>query len=306
MIGGNGVRRRDFLVLSTSTLLVGCASQDAPARTTQVPTATATAASSDAATTTGAATTTTEPTTGSPTASPTGQAVPSRLEIQQRFGDTTPTSFGLEVPGIVQRHGRRGVALTFDLCGGPGGEGFDRRLLDLLHQHDVPATFFLNARWTSANGALARELGSDPLLEIANHGYEHRPLTVDGHAAYGIRGTADAGAAYDEVVEPVAGLTEVSGSPPRWFRSGTAHCDDVGVAIAEAVGQRVVNFSINGDGGATFSGDQVAGEIGRAGDGDIVIAHANQPGSGTAPGLASALPVMLDRGAQFVRLSDVL
>lgn len=261
-----------------------------------------TGGTSDAeATTTDAEATATEATTSTPTAA----AVPSREDIVSRYAGQAPTAFGLEVPGIVLRHPGRGVALTFDLCGGPQGDSLDRDLWDLLRQHAIASTFFVNSRWLRANPSLARELAADPLIEIANHGHEHRPLTVDGRAAYGIGGTPDVGAAYDEVAAPVPALTELGG-PPLWFRSGTAHCDDVGVSIAEALGQRVVNFSINGDAGATFTPEQVATEVGRAGDGDIVIAHANQPGSGTAAGLALALPDMLDRGVTFVRLADVL
>lgn len=231
---------------------------------------------------------------------------PPREEIVDAFAGHRPAVFGLDVPGVVLRHSGEGVALTFDLCGGPQGESFDHDLWALLQDLEIASTFFVNSRWLEANPSLARELGADPLIEIANHGHEHRPLTVDGRAAYGIAGTRDAGAAFDEVTASVDGLTDVSGAAPLWFRSGTAHCDDVGVRIAEAVGQVVVNFSINGDAGATFSARQVAIEVDRAGNGDIVIAHANRPGSGTAGGLARALPAMLERGVTFVRLADVL
>lgn len=244
-------------------------------------------------------------TTG-PAATASPAAVPSREDIVQRYAEHTPATFGLDVPGVVLRHPGTGVALTFDLCGGPQGDKLDHELWELLHGQRIASTFFVNSRWLEANPSLAQELGADPLIEIANHGHEHRPLTVDGRAAYGIGGTPDVGAAYDEVAAPVAALDDVGGTAPSWFRSGTAHVDDVGVRIAEALGQRVVNFSINGDGGATFGAQQVSTEVGRAGDGDIVIAHANRPGSGTAAGLALALPAMVDRGVTFVRLADVL
>lgn len=244
---------------------------------------------------------TTESTTTAPSAD-----LPPREDIVRRYAEHDPAAFGLEVPGVVLRHPGPGVALTFDLCGGPQGDQLDHDLWTLLQDHKVASTFFVNSRWLDANPSLARELGADPLIEIANHGHQHRPLSVDGRAAYGIRGTRDAGMAHDEVAEPVAALTDVGGTAPLWFRSGTAHCDDVGVRIAESLGQRVVNFSINGDAGATFDAQQVSTDVGRAGDGGIVIAHANQPGSGTAAGLALALPALLDRGVTFVGLADVL
>jgi hypothetical protein len=43
-----------------------------------------------------------------------------------------------------------------------------------------------------------------------------------------------------------------------------------------------------------------------AGPGDIVIAHFNRPGSGTAAGFRQALPRLHGGGIEFARLGDVL
>ena len=43
-----------------------------------------------------------------------------------------------------------------------------------------------------------------------------------------------------------------------------------------------------------------------AGAGSICIGHFNRPGSGTADGMAEALPRLLDGGLTFARLRDVL
>lgn len=67
-----------------------------------------------------------------------------------------------------------------------------------------------------------------------------------------------------------------------------------------------VNFTVNGDGGATFSAATVAAEVGRVVPGDIVISHFNRPAAGTASGYSRALPQLLDRGVTFTRLGDVL
>ena len=67
-----------------------------------------------------------------------------------------------------------------------------------------------------------------------------------------------------------------------------------------------VNFTVNGDGGATYSAATVAAEVGRAAAGDIVISHFNRPAAGTAGGYARALPRLLDHGVSFGRLGDVL
>ncbi|WP_028281199.1 polysaccharide deacetylase family protein [Arthrobacter sp. H5] len=241
-----------------------------------------------------------------PAPSPAAPVLPNRDQIIAQFGARTPGYWGLEAPGVALRlpPGSQGIALTFDCCGGPGGEALDRPLIDALRTHQVPSTFFLNARWVHANPALAEELAADPLIEVANHGSQHLPLSMTGNTAYGLPGTRNSGEVYDEVMVNQELLLQLTGKPALWFRSGTAFLDDVSTEVVRALGLVPVNFSINGDAGATFPAQTVAQSVGSASAGDIVIAHANRPLGGTAAGVAAALPGMLVQGARFVRLSE--
>lgn len=193
------------------------------------------------------------------------------------------------------------VALTFDACGGPHADGIDQRLVDLLRREQVPATLFLNARWVGANTALAQDLANDPLFEIGNHGTRHVPLSVTGRSAYGIGGTRSV----DEVWDNHVLLSEMTGRAPRWFRSGTAHYDEVAAAIVSDLGELPVGFVVNGDAGATFSAAKVSHEVTApaTSGGAIVIMHMIRPGGGTAEGVRAALPVLRARGTRFVALS---
>lgn len=231
---------------------------------------------------------------------------PDRAQIVGKYASRSPRAWGLEPPGIAVRlpEGTAAIALTFDCCGGPGGSGFDRNLLAALVRHQVPATFFLNARWLRANIALTRELAENPLFEIANHGTGHQPLSVSGRSAYGLPGTTDAGMVYDEIMGAQAELAAATGTAPRFFRSGTAHYDDVSVEICRALGLVPVNFTVNGDGGGTYPAATVTEELLSAPPGSIIIAHANRPEAGTGAGVVAALPRMAEQGRTFVRLSD--
>ncbi|MFB6888101.1 polysaccharide deacetylase family protein [Kitasatospora sp. NPDC056327] len=248
--------------------------------------------------------------TSAPAAAPApATAVPTRAAVTARYAGAAPTIWGPDVPGVLTtlpRAAGPAVALTFDACGGPGGSGYDAALVDTLRRHGVPATLFLNARWIDANPALFEALAADPLFEIANHGTAHRPLSVTGRSAYGIAGTRDAGEVYDEIAGNLAKLTALLGRPPRFFRSGTAHYDDVATRVAADLGQRIAGFSTNADGGATLPAAQVQRELTAAAPGGIVIGHLNHPGSGTARGVAAALPGMLAAGRTFTRLSDAV
>ncbi|WP_436492741.1 polysaccharide deacetylase family protein [Actinokineospora sp. HUAS TT18] len=241
--------------------------------------------------------TTTAPRPTQPTAAPSDRAA-----TIAAYRDARPTTFGLTVPGVVTRLDGSGVALTFDACGGPGGGRYDQALIATLRELRTPATLFLNARWIDANPAAFADLAADPLFDIANHGTRHLPLTVTGRPAYGIQGTRDPAEVYDEVATNHAKLTALLGRPPAFFRSGTAHYDDVATRIVAALGEKVIGFDVNADAGARHSPTQVQRAMAAVRPGSIVIAHMNNPTGGTARGMAMALPDLLARGIRFTHL----
>ncbi|MHA7275089.1 polysaccharide deacetylase family protein [Arthrobacter sp. Hz1] len=153
---------------------------------------------------------------------------------------------------------------------------------------------------------MTKELANDPLFEIANHGTRHLPLSVTGQSAYGIPGTVGPGEIYDEIMVNTAMITDLTGKAPRFFRSGTAHLDEVAAQICLALGQTPTGFNINADAGATYPALLIAQEVGRAQAGDIIIAHGNQPRAATGEGLAEALNQRPGRREDFVTLTTAM
>ena len=233
-------------------------------------------------------------------------APPGKEQIVAAFTGQTPRDWGLKLPGVLTRlpAGSAGIALSFDCCGGPGGNAADQALIDALQKTGTPAAFFLNLRWIRANPGPAKSLAENPLFEIGNHGTRHVPLSVSGRSAYGIPGTASAAEIYDEIIMNQEVLHSLTGRTARYFRPGTAYLDDVAVRIVHAMGMVPVSFSTNGDGGATYPAAVVSREVTAARAGDIVIAHANHPTGGTAAGIARALPALHAAGITPVRLTD--
>ncbi len=301
---------RRQLLIATSALLTGCATQAPTPPTSQAAQTTTAPATAQATPVAPSPNTTTAPTTASPTPSPTptpsAPALPSRAEIVARFGAQQPKQWGMEVTGLVLRSASPQVCLTYDACGGPYGSKVDSELLDLLIAQKIPATLFLNQRWIEVNRPTFDTIASHPeLFDIGNHGTRHMPLSVTGKSAYNEQGTANAGEVYDEVAGNHGYLTSLLGKPPRFFRTGTAHYDEVAIAIVRAMGEIPIGFDINGDAGTTYTTAQVIQETGRAKPGSIVIAHMNQPSRQTYEGMAVILPRLRDKGIRFARLSEV-
>ena len=223
-----------------------------------------------------------------------------------RYRDLRPIQWGTDVAGVRTRLPVTGrmAALTFDACGSLLGKGYDGKLIDFLRRSSVPATLFLNARWIDANPDTAADLAADPLFEIGNHGTLHLPLSVSGRSAYGIAGTRSVEEVFDEVDGSLPMLADLTGKPPVLFRSGTAHYDEIGTRIVGDLGMRAIGFDVNGDGGATFTANQVQQAMCEVRPGSIVIAHLNHPGSGTAEGMIKAIPELVAKGFRFVHIND--
>ncbi|MEZ4311381.1 MAG: polysaccharide deacetylase family protein [Polyangiaceae bacterium] len=196
------------------------------------------------------------------------------------------------------------IALTFDACGGPGGDGYDGALIEYLRRERVPATLFVTSKWIAARRAAAELLASESLFEIENHGSAHRPCSVTGRSAYDIRGTRNLSDAIDEIQRGALSIRALTGRSPRFYRPGTAFFDDVCLDAAAGLGQRAAGFAVNGDGGTGFSRAQVKAALVKAKDGSIVLLHMNHPTSGTARGVMDAVPILRARGVKFVRLAD--
>lgn len=229
-----------------------------------------------------------------------------KRKIIAEFTGKTPREWGETVTGVRTELATDEivVALTFDACGGAKGSGFDAELINFLEKEKIPATLFVNARWIDANRELFLKLASNPLFEIADHGTMHRPASVNGRSAYGIRGTRDVAELVDEIEVNSLKIQELTGKKPKYYRSGTAYYDEVAVAVANRLGYEVVGFTVLGDAGATYNRDQVRNALLRAEPGSIVIMHMNHPEGQTAAGVMRAIPELRKQGFRFVKLSD--
>ena len=229
-----------------------------------------------------------------------------KKQIVAAYRDRAPKDWGERVAGVRTRldTAEPVIALTFDACGGPRGSRVDNALIEYLRKEQIPATLFLSGSWIEANPAVFKALAADPLFEIANHGLAHRPASVNGRSAYGIRGTGSVGELVDEIEKNGRRIEAATGRRPTFYRPGTAFCDEVAVQVAGELGCEVVNYTVLGDAGATWPQEKVRQALLKAEPGAIVILHMNQPRSGTAAGVMDAVPRLRERGFRFVKLSE--
>lgn len=228
-----------------------------------------------------------------------------KKQILKEFQGLSPHLWGETIPGIRTRlkTDQPVLALTLDACGSDG-DGYDEKLISFLEAEKIPATLFINARWIEKNPETFGYLMNHSLFEIANHGFLHKPASVNGRGVYGLEGTKDLDELVDEIELNGQMIEELSGRRPRYYRSGTAYYDDVALKVAVQLGYEVVGFKVLGDKGATYSAAEVERAMLASQPGDIVLLHMNHPEKETAEGVLQAVSKLRAKGFKFVRLSD--
>jgi peptidoglycan/xylan/chitin deacetylase (PgdA/CDA1 family) len=149
--------------------------------------------------------------------------------------------------------------LTFD--DGPDPE-WTPRVLEVLEQAGVRATFFVIGRLAQHSSALLREIRAAGHV-IGSHGFSHRhPWTLTrARARYEVRSALDT-------------ISQALGERPQWFRPPHGR---LGAYLAEAAreeGQRVALWSVSAvDWGPLATPQRIKARLATLRAGDIVLMH---------------------------------
>ena len=193
------------------------------------------------------------------------------------------------------------VALTFDACMGK----VDHRILDMLVAEKIPATLFVTGRWLRHNPeALGVLLAHPELFELEDHGANHVPAVDRPIRIYGIEAAGSPEAVAAEVAGGADAIVKAGAPQPHWFRGATAKYSAQSIAQIEAMGYKIAGFSVNGDGGSLLGETGTARRFASAADGDVIIAHINQPDHKAGNGVVAGVLGLKKRGFHFVLLRD--
>lgn len=205
------------------------------------------------------------------------------------------------------------VALTFDADmtadQGPraaAGEHFDNpQLIATLRGFKVPATVFMTGRWADEYPKEARDLGRDPLFEVANHSYSHYAFTDD---CYGLpivpedKMRSDVERAYTAFKK--AGIRDAL----PYFRFPGGCYDQRALRTLSAVGVTAVQWDVvSGDAFATDA-DAVARQVLEGvKPGSVVVMHCTRSAAPvTEQALRTIVPELRKKGFRFVKVSELI
>jgi len=235
-------------------------------------------------------------------------------ELQlQSFQPVAPQMQGA-IRRVALPHGRKLVALTFDLCEQPGEiAGYDGAIVDYLRANDVRATFFAGGKWLVTHAERSQQLMADARFEIGSHGWAHENVRglAGARLEAEIRGPQ---AAYEALRARLAARQCVAGrplaAPPRisLYRFPYGACNPAALAATAANGLLAVQWDIStGDPWPGQSATAIAAAVlRRVQPGSIVLMHANGRGHNTAAALPLLIPKLKAQGYQMVTVSELL
>ena len=197
--------------------------------------------------------------------------------------------------------GTKRVALTFDACTGKA----DVRILNALVENNIKATIFVTGRWLKRNpAAIATLKANTDLFEIENHGAKHLPAIDFSTRIFGLTSAGSGDAIKLEVLAGAAALNAAFGTSPQWYRGAAAKYTIGAMELIQSLNYKIAGFSLSGDNGATWSSSQAAKAIAAAMDGDVIIAHINQPSKPAGAGVVEGILKLKADGFNFVTLNE--
>jgi peptidoglycan/xylan/chitin deacetylase (PgdA/CDA1 family) len=219
-------------------------------------------------------------------------------------------------PPVVNNGPRTGnrVALTFDadmtdamlynLRTGGVRSYANLRIIDLLEQEHIPATFFLTGKWVERYPDVTRRLAANSRFELANHTYGHLAFTANCYRLPRIPATQMT----EDVAKTFRIIKPYGGRQTRYFRfPGLCH-DAAALAALAPLGLTVVDGDVvSGDPFAIAWQPIVAAVLSKVRPGSIIILHMTEANAAmTDEALPHILAGLRERGLVPARLSEVL
>lgn len=153
---------------------------------------------------------------------------------------------GIFGPALIAPKRAGELALTFD--DGPNPK-WTPRLLDVLGEHGVKATFFLLGSRAQAEPELVRRIVAEGHL-IGNHSWSHPNLAL-----------SRAGRVREELALTSHALEKITGERIKYFRPPFGARRPVVFRIARSLGLRVVTWNAMTSDWSETSADRIAGEL---------------------------------------------
>jgi polysaccharide deacetylase family sporulation protein PdaB len=209
--------------------------------------------------------------------------------------DAAPVSAALQPnlrPIYSAKTDEKVIALTFDIS---WGQKMAPKVIDLLKQEGVKATFFLSGPWAKNHRELVERIKVDG-HEIESHGQEHVDLNTLGRE----RAAKNIAAAH-------AILEELTGRGPTYIRPPNGAFDKESVQAAKDLGYATVIWSVDSLDWKNPGVDTIINRtVKLIHPGAIILMHASDSCKQTDQALPVVIRTLRQQGYKFVGLDELI
>ncbi len=213
---------------------------------------------------------------------------------------------GSTVDGVIHSNPSAGnkIAITLDV----DGSNLDTDLITSLIYNNIPITLFVNTNYLAANKETFLQLKSShpDLVEFENHGAEHKACILGTEKVYGQEPAGTVEGMTKEIKDAADAIQTALGVTTKYYRPGTGAADAACVETVKGLGHSVVDWSVNGDHGASDTAENVKANWLSVTSGGIIISHLNKPQGNTYEGAKEAISLLKKKGFIFVKLEELL
>jgi len=218
----------------------------------------------------------------------TGPAIETEIEVAKASPPIGP-------PKVINKvnSDRKVVCLTFDDAGSPAHV---RKLMDVLDQHDVKATFFVLGTFAANKPEIMREM-LEKGHEVANHSYNHK-----NYAKMSATDIAKDMKLADDAFKRATGQSFVPYLRPPYG----AYNQNTLTAMRQMGYSRLVMWSVDTlDWKVKTPGEMMGHVKGQTGEGGIILMHLldNKPTLNALPGMITWLK---QNGYEIVTLTEMI
>ncbi|MBI5518424.1 MAG: polysaccharide deacetylase family protein [Desulfovibrio sp.] len=239
-------------------------------------------------------------------------AVPRAMQGAIRRVELPAAASGKEVG-----KGRKAIALTFDLCERANNvAGYENRVINLLRERNLRATFFAGGKWMRSHPEKAMQLMADARFEMGNHAWTHGNLALMTREEIASQMRL-AEIQYANLRAELLRRAEAKGlGPLAAQRAGVlsvmrlpyGRSSELALDALAASGYVVIQWDVDGEGDEELhTPEELAARALRLlKPGSIMLMHANAVPQKTFAILRILLPELKKRGYETVTVSELL
>ncbi|EPY6468687.1 polysaccharide deacetylase family sporulation protein PdaB [Clostridium sporogenes] len=182
------------------------------------------------------------------------------------------------------------ISLTFDVS---RGDEYIEKILDILDENDVKATFFLVGDWIEQNPKKVKEIHSKG-HEIGNHSHSHPNMSIISK---------------EKIVKDInindANIRRITGEGTKLFRFPGGYYNDEAVDIVNKMGLCSIQWDVDSidwkEQGADLEYERI---IKKTKSGSILLFH--NTAKYTPDNLPRIIKELKENGFQFVKVGDLI